>query len=104
MSAYGQGLQRFRDRSWSADLDDAIDAAAIGQLTCLLVPIRRLGIIDHLGGPKRPKPLGLLRGRGRRDRSGAQEPGKLERKDRDAARALRQDGVAGGYSTIACQR
>ena len=32
MSAHGQGLQRFRDRSRPADLDDTIDAAAIDKL------------------------------------------------------------------------
>src|ERR1700720_1447584 len=45
MSAHGQGLQRFRDRSRPTDLDDAIDAAAIGQLARLHVPIRRLGVV-----------------------------------------------------------
>src|SRR5712672_3897733 len=59
MSADGQGLQRFRDRPRSADLDDAIDAAAIGQLAHLPIPIRRLGVVDHLGGPQRPEPLGF---------------------------------------------
>src|SRR5712691_2077075 len=72
-----KGLQRFRDRSRSADLDDAIDAAAIGQFARRLVPIRRLGVVDHVGGPQRLEPLGLLRGRGCRDHSGAQGPGKL---------------------------
>src|SRR6266481_7905617 len=66
MPADGQGLQRLRDRSWSADLDDEIDAAAIGQLARLLIPIRRLGIIDHLGGPQRLEPFDLFHGRGRR--------------------------------------
>jgi hypothetical protein len=51
MPADGQGLQRFRDRSRSANLDDAIDAAAIGQFARLLIPIRRLGVVDYLGGP-----------------------------------------------------
>ena len=36
MSPHGQGLQRHRDCARPADLDDAIDAAAIGQFACLL--------------------------------------------------------------------
>jgi hypothetical protein len=59
-------------------------------------PIRRLGTMDHLGGPQRVKPFGLVGGRGRRDYSGAQEPSELQREDRDTSRALRQDGVTGG--------
>jgi hypothetical protein len=39
--AFAQGPQRHRDRPRPADLDDAVDAAAIGQLTRLRVPIRR---------------------------------------------------------------
>src|SRR5216684_8778649 len=104
MSADGQGLQRFRDRSRSADLDDAIDAAAIGQFARLLIPIRRLGIIDYLGGPQRLRSLGLFRGRARRDHSGAQKLGELQRKDRNAPRTLRQNRVAGGYWTVSGQR
>ena len=55
MSAHGQSLQRHCNRSRSADLNDAIDAAGIGQLTHLLVPIRRLGIVDHLRCTKHPQ-------------------------------------------------
>jgi hypothetical protein len=61
-------------------------------------------IIDHLGGPQRLEPLGLFRGRGRRDHPSAQDPDELQRKDRNAARTLRQDRVAGGHSTVSGQR
>jgi hypothetical protein len=44
VSPHGQGLQRHRNRARPADLDDAIDAAAIGQLARLLVPIGRLAV------------------------------------------------------------
>jgi hypothetical protein len=86
-----------------ADLDDAIDAAAAGQLARLLVPIRRLGIIDHFGGPQRLEPLGFFRCRGRRDHSGTRKLGELQRKDRNAPRTLPQDRVAGGHSTVVGQ-
>jgi len=46
----GQGAQRHRDGSRPADLDDAIDTATIGQLTGLRVPVRRLGVVDHVRG------------------------------------------------------
>ena len=42
--------QRHRDGSRPADLDDAIDTATIGQLTGLRVPVRRLGVVDHVRG------------------------------------------------------
>jgi hypothetical protein len=44
MSTHGQSLQRHRNRARPADLDDAIDTAAIGQLAHLCVPIGRLGV------------------------------------------------------------
>jgi hypothetical protein len=101
---YGQDLQRFCDRSRSADLDNAIDAATIGQLARLLVPIRRLGIINHLGSPQCLESLGLFRGGGCCDRSSAQDSGKLQRKERHAPRTLDQDRVADGHSTVSGQR
>ena len=61
MPANRQGLQRHCDRPRPADLDDTIDAEAIGQLAHLRVPIGRLGVVDHIGSPQRLEPLGLLR-------------------------------------------
>src|SRR6516165_8969252 len=104
MSADGQGLQRHRDRPRPANLDNAIDATAIGQFTRLLVPIGRLDVVDHVGGPQCLEPLSLLRGRGRRDHPSAQDPGKLQRKDRNAPRTLRQDGVTRSDFAVAGQR
>ena len=75
MSSHGQGLQRHHDRARPADLDDAIDATAIGQLVRLLVPIRRLGVVDHVGSPQRLEPFGLLGGRRCRNHPSAQHPG-----------------------------
>ena len=59
MSPHSQRLQRHRDRPRPADLDDAIDAAAIGQLTRLRVPIRRFDVVDHLRCPQCLQPLGF---------------------------------------------
>src|SRR5437868_11896855 len=72
-----QSLQRHSDRPRPADLDGTIDAAAIGQLAHLRVPIGRLGVVDHIGSPQRLEPLGLLDGRSRRDHPSAQDPGEL---------------------------
>jgi hypothetical protein len=104
MSANGQGLQRHRDRPRPADLDDAIDTAAIGQLTRLLVPIGRIGVVDHFRCTQRLEPLGFVCGRGRRDHSSTQDPGELQRKDRNTPGALDQDGISRGDPAMARQR
>jgi len=44
MSAHGQGLQRFRDRSRPTDLDDAIDAAASVNSRAFTSPIRAVSV------------------------------------------------------------
>jgi hypothetical protein len=90
MSADSQGAQRHRDRSWPADLDDAIDATAAGQLAHFCTPIGCLGVVDRIGGRQRLQPLTFLRGRGHRDDPSTQEPSKLQSKDRVASGALRQ--------------
>src|SRR3984893_16827196 len=95
MSAHGQGLEGHSDRPRPADLDDPIDATAIGQLARLLVPIRRLGVVDHVGIPQRLEPLGLLRGRGCRNYPSTLDPGQLQRKDRDASRTLGENCTPG---------
>ena len=91
MSPHSQRLQRHRDRPRPADLDDAIDAAAIGQLTRLRVPIRRFDVVDHLRCPQCLQPLGFFRCRGCRNHSSTQDLGELQGKVRDAPRALGQN-------------
>jgi len=100
-SAYRQGLQRHCDGSRPADLDNTIDAAAVGQLAHLRVPIGRLSVVDHIGSPQRFEPLGFLGGLSRRDHPSAQDPGELKREDRNTPGTLGQDGISRGDPAMA---
>ena len=56
MSPDDQGFQRHRDRPRPADLNDAVDTAAIGQLAHLRVPTGCLGVVDHFRAPSALRP------------------------------------------------
>jgi hypothetical protein len=69
----------------------------------LCVPIGGLRVVDHVGSPQRLEPLGLLGARSRRDHPSAQNPGELQRKDRNTPGTLDQDGISRDDRSMARQ-
>src|SRR5215831_13393539 len=81
MSTNRQGPQRHCDCPWPADLNNTIDATALGEFARFLIPAGRFGVVDHVCGSQGLQPYSFLGCCGRRDHPGAQELGELQRED-----------------------
>lgn len=81
---FGAG-QRFLQRSWAADLDHIVDAAAAGELQDSVLPLRGRAVVDGIVGPELPRSLELFIAAGCDDDPPAVKLGKLQREDRHPA-------------------
>src|SRR5215469_7258604 len=76
-------------------VDDLVDAPTSGELAYGQMPIGRGAVIDDAVGSKRLKTLRLLIARGERDDPRSEQLRKLQREQRDASRAERENCIAG---------